>query len=108
MPRILPEVLRNLFRKPATVKYPRVRVIPPEGYRGKPLIEREKCIQCWLCIRACPAKAITASPETKAPRIDLARCVFCGECADACPRKAIAMSLEFELAAYDKKQAVSE
>jgi len=108
MPRMLPEVLKNVLRRPATVKYPYVRVRPPEGYRGKPVIDRDKCIQCWLCIKACPARAITVSKETKKPRIWLGRCIFCGECAEVCPRKAITMSLEFELANFDKHQAVSE
>lgn len=96
MPRILPQVLWNLFRKPATVKYPRVKVEPPEGYRGKPAIDREKCIRCWLCIRACPDQAININKETKTPSIWLGRCTFCGECAEACPTKAIVMTKEFE------------
>lgn len=96
MPRILPKVLRNLFRRPATVKYPRVKVEPPEGYRGKPTIDREKCIHCWLCIRACPDQAIGIDKETKTPSIWLGRCTFCGECAEACPTKAIMMTKEFE------------
>jgi formate hydrogenlyase subunit 6/NADH:ubiquinone oxidoreductase subunit I len=96
MPRILPKVLGNLFRKPATVKYPYVKVEPPEGYRGRPAIDRERCIRCWLCIRACPDRAISIDKETKTPTIWLGRCTFCSECAEACPTKAITMTKEFE------------
>jgi hydrogenase-4 component H len=76
--------------------------------RGKPIVDREKCVSCGLCARVCPNQAIKLNEETKKPRISLARCIFCGECADACPAKAITMSKEYELAVYDKAQAVSE
>ena len=108
MPRILPQVLRNLFRKPATVKYPYVRVEPPEGYRGAPVIDKEKCIQCWQCIKVCPDRAISVSKETKKPSIWHGRCTFCGECAEVCPTRAITMTKDFELATYDIQQARSE
>ncbi|MDI6643235.1 MAG: 4Fe-4S binding protein [Candidatus Hodarchaeaceae archaeon] len=96
MPRILPQVLRNLFRKPFTVKYPYVKVEPPEGYRGRLAINKERCIRCWLCIHTCPARAISVDKETKRPSIWLGRCTFCGECAEVCPTKAITMTKEFE------------
>lgn len=107
MPRILPMVLKNLFRKPATVKYPRERVEPPEGFRGKPVVDGEKCISCGLCVRTCPNDAITLDEQTRKPRIWLARCIFCARCAEVCPTKAITMSKEFELTTYDKRAAVS-
>ncbi|HID61027.1 MAG TPA: NADH-quinone oxidoreductase subunit I [Hadesarchaea archaeon] len=96
MPRILPKVLQNLFRKPFTVKYPYVKRELPKGYRGRPAIDREKCIRCWLCIRACPDRAISIDRGTKTPSIWLGRCTFCGECAEVCPTKAIIMTEEFE------------
>ena len=108
MPVILPTVLKNLLRKPFTVKYPYVRVEPPKGYRGRPSVEKEKCVECWLCIRTCPARAITVSKETKKPSIWYVRCIFCGECAEVCPTRAITLTKEFELATFDKGLARSE
>jgi len=96
MVRILPQVLKNLFRKPFTVKYPYVKVEPAEGYRGKPLMNRDLCIRCWQCVRACPDRAISVDKETRTPSIWLGRCTYCGECAEACPTKAIIMTKEFE------------
>ena len=108
MPVILPTVLKNLLRKPFTVKYPYVRVEPPKGYRGRPSIEKERCVECWLCIRVCPARAITVSKETKKPSVWYMRCVFCGECAEVCPTRAITLTKEFELATFEKEKARSE
>lgn len=103
MPRILPKVLKNVFRKPFTVKYPYVKVEAPEGYRGKLTIDKERCIRCWLCIHACPVRAISVDKETKRPSIWLGRCTFCGECAEVCPTKAITMTKEFEYTALYEK-----
>jgi formate hydrogenlyase subunit 6/NADH:ubiquinone oxidoreductase subunit I len=107
MPRAIFDVIKNLFRKPATVKYPYVRVEPPDGFRGRPIIDKDRCIKCWLCISVCPNKAISVDRETDKPRIWLGRCVFCGECASSCPTRAITMSKQFELATFDKEKAVS-
>ena len=103
MVRIIPEILHNLLRKPSTVKYPYVKVELPDGYRGKPSITKEKCIRCWLCIKACPDRAISVDKETKTPVIWLGRCVYCGECAEICPTKTIVMTKNFEfLDQYEK------
>lgn len=107
MPRIIPEVLKNLFSKPATLKYPYERREMPERSRGKPAIDREKCIGCGVCGDICPPKAITYDEEDK-PTVDLGRCIFCAECAQACPTEAITMSIEYELAVFDKADAVSK
>ena len=108
MPRILPDVLKNLFRKPATVKYPKQRRALPENFRGKPVIDKEKCISCGLCAKVCPDGAITLDEKTKKPRIWMGLCMMCGRCAELCPRKVFTMSKEFELATHNKYEAMSE
>lgn len=60
-----------------------------------------KCVACYMCQTACPARCIYIvaedSPEAtieKRPKvfdIDLLRCVFCGYCVEACPEDAIRM-----------------
>jgi formate hydrogenlyase subunit 6/NADH:ubiquinone oxidoreductase subunit I len=105
---MLPDVLKNLFRKPATVKYPKQRRELPENFRGKPVVDKERCISCGLCVKVCPDGAVTLDEKTKKPRIWMGLCMMCGRCAEVCPRIAITMSKEFELATYNKYEAMSE
>lgn len=107
MPRIQLDVLKNLLRRPSTVKYPCVKVELPERFRGKPINDREKCISCGLCAKVCPDRAITYDEEKK-PRFYLGLCIYCGRCAEVCPVKSITMTKEFELATYNKYEAISK
>lgn len=107
MPKLIPDVLKNLFSKPFTLKYPFEKREVPENFRGKPEIDREKCVTCGLCERICPPKAITLDDEEK-PVVNLGRCIYCAECADACPTEAIQRSNEYELGLYDRSNAVSK
>jgi NADH-quinone oxidoreductase subunit F len=51
-------------------------------------IDEAKCKGCGLCVRKCPAGAI--SGEKKQPhRLDPEKCVKCGACEEACKFKAI-------------------
>jgi formate hydrogenlyase subunit 6/NADH:ubiquinone oxidoreductase subunit I len=102
------EAARQIFRKPATVKYPFEPGIVPPGLRGRPVWDMEKCILCVLCQNACPTAAIKMIPKGPDAGIEyhLDRCIFCGECADACPRKAITMTTNFELADTSRSNMV--
>jgi NADH-quinone oxidoreductase subunit I len=89
-----------------TVQYPEEPKPLPVRLKGRHrLMLREdgspKCVACYMCATACPARCIQIvaeeSPEPtieKRPRvfdIDLLRCVFCGYCVEACPEDAIRM-----------------
>lgn len=100
------EVLRWVARKPATVNYPTVKAIKPAGFRGKLEFYPEKCINCKLCMRDCPALAIEITKVAEKQfdcQFSFDRCLFCGQCVETCPKKALGMTREFELASADRK-----
>lgn len=97
-------VFKHLFKKPVTLEYPEKRNIPPENFRGKPVVENCKC--CGICTRVCPSGAITIDKENKVFKIDLKKCIFCGNCAYYCPHGAIKMSKEYELGTEEKEALV--
>ena len=106
----LPELLRHLFRKPATVDYPFKKLEVPAGFRGTPFLRPELCIACRACERDCPAEAIEITSVSDVEKkfkmvIHNDRCIHCAQCVDSCPttpKKAMDMDAEFEIAAFDR------
>ena len=47
-------------------------------------VNKDICIACYACVRACPVKAIRVTPEKVKPEILPQRCIGCGSCAAAC------------------------
>jgi NADH-quinone oxidoreductase subunit F len=54
-------------------------------------VNKEKCINCVLCRKACPADAISDIPK-RLPKIDTEKCTKCGQCAVVCRLGAIRVS----------------
>jgi len=121
---MIPELLRQLFRQPATNLFPakylppsvteflqkvgrgEATLIPPvnvpPNFRGKITYDRDGCIGCNLCVKICPAHAIEFVPETKRIRIYVSQCIFCSQCTDMCPKGSLKMSEGFLLADEDR------
>src|SRR6266478_3689020 len=111
---------KEMMSPTVTENYPDEPPKFEERYRGSHVLQRdesglEKCVGCFLCAAACPARCIyiEAADNTEARRIsagdryasvyniDYSRCIFCGYCVEACPTDAITHGHGFELATYD-------
>jgi len=102
-------IMRNLFKGPMTLQFPYEALPPVEGYRGRHLLDLEKCTGCPVCSLACPNKAIELielSEGKKYPQIHLGKCCFCGLCEEYCPRDALHMTAEAMISVMDKSQAI--
>jgi len=104
--RMIWQVLSSIWKKPATVLYPAVKVDMPPRFRGKLKFDASKCICCKLCMKDCPTDAINIVklPDGRVEaQIDLSRCIYCAQCVDSCPKKALEATPEFELASLDRE-----
>ena len=105
---MLKEVVSQIFRRPATRKYPEVKPEVPEDFRGRQIFDVDLCVGCGLCARDCPSEAIemVEVEGKKRPLFHLDLCIFCYQCAESCPRNAIKTSGFFELASTNKYDLV--
>src|SRR5258708_40158806 len=88
-----------------TIPFPKAEPAMPDRFRGRPVIEREKCpVGCRDCADACPTDAIKI--DNQGLRLDLGRCLFCTDCVEACPEQAIRYTQEFRLAANRREGLV--
>ena len=55
----------------------------------RPLVEKEKCVNCLLCWIYCPDSAIVRAEKWVEVNYDY--CKGCGICAHECPKEAIRM-----------------
>ncbi len=101
-------VFKHSFKKPVTREYPEDRQNLPERFRGVPKWSYEKCINCKICEKVCPANAVIIDKnedDSLSYKLDLSKCIFCGNCAFNCPKQAVYMSKDYELAS-DKKSSL--
>jgi NADH-quinone oxidoreductase subunit I len=104
-----------------TVQFPEVRPRLPANYRGVHRLNKDehgrvKCVACYMCSTACPARCIdiVAAPappdwkdREKYPEtfvIDELRCIYCGMCEQACPCDAIELTTLFDLTGLSREE----
>lgn len=87
---MFPTIIKNLFSRPATRRYPFKDIREPfPGYRGKIYWDASKCDLCGDCARVCPAEAIEVSLENRQIKYDPFKCIYCGTCMQTCLPMAI-------------------
>lgn len=97
--------LKYLFKKPETIKVPKVYREAAERYRGFHTNDWDVCIGCGTCSEICPTNAIIMTevkelPDVEGskperPVIDYGRCSFCGLCVDICTTGSLKMTREY-------------
>jgi len=112
---ILPKLLKNLFSKPMTVRFPHESIPIPDRYRGEHAYDIDKCISCGLCAKICPNRAIEMVEASKKykdtypktyPKIDIGKCCFCGLCEDICTKDAIRLTKNVFLSTFDHTNVI--
>ena len=115
--------LRNLFRKPVTVEFPRAVRPRPERYRtGFALLKdehgEELCIGCLACEKICPSGVVKvkAGPKRESAvtgkkrgwaedlTIDCEACLGCELCVQVCPTDALVMTRAPERPALHREE----
>jgi NADH-quinone oxidoreductase subunit I len=108
---------KNLLRRPITVRYPTVKRVYPERFRGILALtydletSEENCIGCRLCEYICPPQVIKVEMLKSEKRnyaktftLELYACEFCELCVQVCPTDAIVMMRSFDLATADRRE----
>ncbi len=108
---------KNLLRRPITVRYPAVKRVYPDRFRGllaltyDPQTGEENCIGCRLCEYICPPTVIKVEMLKAEKRnfaksftLELYACEFCELCVQVCPTDAIIMMKSFDLATADRRE----
>lgn len=98
---LVTEACRGCLARPCTLKCPRKAIVQENGQAK---IDHAKCVNCGLCLKACPYHAIIRVPipceeacpvgaitkdDTGKEHIDYDKCISCGKCTQACPFGAI-------------------
>jgi len=95
-------IMRSLFQKPATLRYPFEPMPKDPLVRGHIAIDINDCIFCGLCAKKCPTHAITVEKSEKSWEIARFQCVLCGACTEVCPKKCLHMRNELTPASGER------
>ena len=79
----------------------------PERFRGRPVLDRDRCRSgCAQCRNAMPSSLLAFGPSGPAA-LDVGACLFSPEEASACPEGAISYSSEHRLSARGRQELVT-
>lgn len=75
---------------------------------GKLVCDKDTCVYCGLCKKACPADALKVDRKQKVWEVDDELCVKCGACVDKCPKKSLSFGEADAAPAGDDNKAESD
>lgn len=95
----------------ATVAYPAAPRPAEAGFRGRVVVDTDRCVGCAGCADACPSRCILVTDISRSWRVirrHLERCVHCGRCEAACGYDAVHLVADYELATPDRADLMIE
>lgn len=69
----------------------------------KPVVRKENCIGCAVCVKACPVEGKAVSINDGTAVYDYSKCIKCYCCQEMCPEKAITVRKSFIARIVDRK-----
>ncbi|KJJ85969.1 ech hydrogenase subunit F [Candidatus Omnitrophus magneticus] len=99
-------ILKSLFNKPATTRYPFVPIKRHPKMRGALEIEISSCIFCGLCQKKCLTAALIVDRNQKTWEIDRLSCISCGNCVEVCPKKCLKLLSSYTPPVYKKEKEI--
>ena len=67
---------------------------PSPAADAKLACNKEECVFCGLCAKACPAEALKVDRKEKIWEVDAGLCVKCEACVDKCPKNCLSFGSE--------------
>jgi ech hydrogenase subunit F len=101
---IIKTLIKSLFSKPATIKFPFGPCKFPEGSRGQVVIDVKTCIFCGICQRKCPTAALLVDRTAKKWVIKRMQCISCGACVEVCPKKCLKLDTKYTTPEFKKQE----
>ncbi len=99
MAKFLKVLARNLRLGPSTDPFPLGETFTPERFRGKVVVDAERCMGCGICRHVCAAGAINIDVRADQSGYDFTvwhnSCCLCAQCRHFCPAKAITLSTDW-------------
>jgi formate hydrogenlyase subunit 6/NADH:ubiquinone oxidoreductase subunit I len=106
---LLPHLVRSLFTRPGTTRYPFAALELPDYFRGRVVMDADKCLGCGACVRDCPCEGLVLE-RTDREHFTLTyypdRCAFCGQCELSCRTEAIRLTSAYVPPTTDRRELV--